>query len=50
MSVQAEPMFDVPELTAEIARAAFPKGNIWRPWQSGGQVYTQGVTPLPRIL
>ena len=29
MSLQAEPIFDVPELTAEIARAAFPKGNIY---------------------
>jgi hypothetical protein len=25
MSLLAEPIFDVPELTAQIARAAFPK-------------------------
>ncbi len=29
MSLQAEPIFDVPELTAQVARAAFPKGNIY---------------------
>jgi transposase len=29
MSLQAEPLFDIPELTAEIAQAAFPKGNIY---------------------
>jgi transposase len=29
MSLQAEPLFDIPELTAEIAQAAFPKGNTY---------------------
>lgn len=29
MSLQAEPIFDVPDHTARIARAAFPKGNIY---------------------
>ena len=29
MSLQAEPIFDVPELTAQVALAAFPKGNIY---------------------
>jgi transposase len=29
MSLQTQPLFDIPELTAEIARAAFPKGNIY---------------------
>jgi transposase len=29
MSLLAEPIFDVPELTAQIARAAFPKGNVY---------------------
>lgn len=29
MSLQTDPIFDVPELTAEIAHAAFPKGNIY---------------------
>lgn len=29
MSLQAKPRLDIPELTAEIARAAFPKGNIY---------------------
>jgi hypothetical protein len=29
MSLQAEPIFDVPELTAQVANAAFPKGNIY---------------------
>lgn len=29
MSLQAEPIFDVPELTAQVAQAAFPKGNIY---------------------
>jgi transposase len=29
MSIQAEPIFDVPELTAQVALAAFPKRNIY---------------------
>ncbi|MEW5985070.1 MAG: IS1182 family transposase [Chloroflexota bacterium] len=29
MSLQAAPIFDVPELTAKVARAAFPKGNVY---------------------
>lgn len=29
MSLKPEPIQDVPELTAEIARTAFPKGNIY---------------------
>lgn len=29
MSLQSEPDFDVPKLTGQIARAAFPKGNIY---------------------
>jgi transposase len=29
MSLATEPIFDVPELTAQIAQAAFPKGNIY---------------------
>lgn len=29
MSLHSEPAFDVPELTSEIARAAFPKGNVY---------------------
>lgn len=29
MSLHSEPTFDVPELTSEIARAAFPKGNVY---------------------
>ncbi len=29
MSLQAEPIFEVPELTAQVAQAAFPKGNIY---------------------
>jgi hypothetical protein len=28
MSMYPEPIFDVPELTAEVAKAAFPKGGI----------------------
>jgi len=28
MSLQAEPIFDVPELTAQVAQAAFPKGGV----------------------
>jgi hypothetical protein len=28
VSLPAEPLFDIPERTVEIARAAFPKGNI----------------------
>ena len=27
MSMHPEPIFDVPELTATVAKAAFPKGN-----------------------
>lgn len=29
MSLPTEPLFDVPELTAQIARAVFPKGNVY---------------------
>jgi transposase len=29
MSLQAEPIFEVPEMIAEVARAAFPKGNVY---------------------
>jgi transposase len=29
MSLQAEPMFEIPEMTVEIARAAFPQGNVY---------------------
>lgn len=29
MSLQMEANFDIPELTAQVARAAFPKGNIY---------------------
>lgn len=29
MSIQAEQIFDVPELTAKVAQAAFPKGNLY---------------------
>ncbi len=29
MSLQAEPIFDIPELTAQVARTAFPKGNVY---------------------
>ena len=29
MSLQTEPIFDVPEQTAQVAQAAFPKGNIY---------------------
>ena len=29
MSLATEPIFDVPEQTAQKARAAFPKGNIY---------------------
>ena len=29
MSLQKELLFDVPELTAQVAQAAFPKGNIY---------------------
>ena len=27
MSLQAEPILDIPELTAQVARAAFPNGD-----------------------
>ncbi len=27
MSMSPEPIFDVPELTAKVAKSAFPKGN-----------------------
>jgi transposase len=29
MSLKPMPILDVPELTAEVARAAFPKGNVY---------------------
>ena len=29
MSLHAEPILDVPELTTQVARAAFPNGNIY---------------------
>ena len=29
MSLHVEPVFDVPELMAEIARAVFPEGNVY---------------------
>jgi transposase len=29
MSLKPESPFDMPELTAKIARAAFPKGNVY---------------------
>lgn len=29
MSMRPEPLQDVPEMTAEVARAAFPKGNVY---------------------
>ena len=29
MSLQAEPILDIPELTAQVARAAFPRGVIY---------------------
>lgn len=29
MSLQAEPLFEIPEMTVEIARAAFPQGNVY---------------------
>lgn len=29
MSLRVEPILDVPELTSQVARAAFPKGNIY---------------------
>lgn len=29
MSLQSEPTRDVPELTAQVARATFPKGNVY---------------------
>lgn len=29
MSLQPDPVFDVPELTSQVAHAAFPKGNIY---------------------
>jgi transposase len=29
MSLPGEPIFDIPELTVEIAKAAFPTGNIY---------------------
>ena len=29
MSLQAEPIFEVPEMTMKVARAAFPKGNAY---------------------
>ena len=29
MSLHGKPTFDVPELTSQIARAAFPKGNVY---------------------
>jgi len=29
MSLRAEPILDVPEETARVAHAAFPKGNLY---------------------
>ena len=29
MSLQAEPIFDIPELTIQVAQSAFPKGNLY---------------------
>ncbi len=29
MSLQTEPIFEVPEMTVEVAHAAFPKGNVY---------------------
>ena len=29
MSLPAEPIFEVPEITADVARAAFPNGNVY---------------------
>lgn len=41
MSMYPEPIFDVPELTAEVAQAAFPKGNRYLKMRDElGTVYT----------
>jgi len=41
MSMYPEPIFDVPELTAEVAKAAFPKGNRYMKMRDElGTVYT----------
>jgi transposase len=29
MSLQSEPILEVPEMTVELARAAFPQGNAY---------------------
>jgi transposase len=41
MSMYPEPIFDVPEFTAEVAKAAFPKGNRYMKMRDElGTVYT----------
>jgi len=41
MSLKPEPIQDVPELTAQIAQAAFPKGNIYLQLRDElGTIYT----------
>lgn len=44
MSLQAKSVFDVPELTAQVAQAAFPKGNIYLQLRDElGTLYEDGL-------
>lgn len=46
MSLKPRPIPDVPELTARVARAAFPKGNPYLRLRDGlGTVFRDGDFP-----
>lgn len=52
MSMYPEPIFEVPELTAKIAKAAFPKGNRYMKMRDDlGTIYSdeQFVDLYPRV-
>ncbi len=52
MSIYPEPIFEVPELTAKIAKAAFPKGNRYMKMRDDlGTIYSdeQFVDLYPRV-
>lgn len=52
MSMHPEPIFDVPELTAKVAKAAFPKGNRYMKMRDElGTIYAdeQFVDLYPRV-
>lgn len=53
MSLLPDPLFDVPEVTAKIAKAAFPKGNDyirmrdeWGVFYDNGQFAEWGLTRI----